>query len=125
MPLFGGSKKPSRKKRLQAAFSEPQVPTARERLAWKREEAKDALIAKLAREKKNAEERQAAVDKADAIKAKALAKREAAEKAAKKKKPAAAAAERTACTCRRPTLDRAGKCRRCHKFPASRRRRRL
>ncbi len=78
MPIFGGGKKPkkpSRKKRLQGAFSIQVSPTARDKAAAAKEAAKDAAIRTLAREKKKEAERAAAVEKADALKEAALEQR--------------------------------------------------
>ena len=127
MPIFGGN---SRKKRLRKAFDIPLHTTARERAAERRKEIKDKAIAIAAREKKNQAERDAMIARANALKEKALARKEAAEaERARKKKAAeqrrrAAAEERERCTCRKPALDSSGKCRRCHRFPAGRVRRR-
>lgn len=127
MPFFG--KKPSRKKQLKGAFDIPLNTTARDRAAMAREAAKDRAIAVVAREKKKSAERQAAVERAEKLKAAGLARREKAKKEAKAARQKAEAqqkavnAQRTACTCRKPQLDGSGQCRRCHKKPASRRRR--
>ena len=132
MPIFGGGKKPkkpSRKKRLQGAFSIQVSPTARDKAAMAREAAKDAAIRTLAREKKKEAERIAAVEKADALKEAALEQRRLREEAAQAREEAAAArearaAQRSACTCRKPVLDKNGRCTRCHKNPSGRTRRR-
>jgi hypothetical protein len=132
MPLLGGKKKPkkqSRKKQLKDAFDIQLNPTARDRAAAAKDAAQDALIARVKREKKTAAARQVLVEKAEAIK-EAADKREEERKAAAKRAASAAAQakrgtepeQRTACTCRKPRLDRQGKCTRCHKKPASRRR---
>ncbi len=126
MPIFGGGKKPkkpSRKKRLQGAFSIQVSPTARDKAAMAREAAKDAAIRTLAREKKKEAERIAAVEKADALKEAALKLRRLREEEAQAREDAAAArearaAQRSACTCRRPAIGSDGKCVRCRKKPA-------
>ncbi len=132
MPIFGGGKKPkkpSRKKRLQGAFSIQVSPTARDKAAAAKEAAKEAAIRTLAREKKKEAERAAAVEKADALKEAALEQRRIAAEEEEARQEAAAArearaAQRSACTCRRPTVGKDGKCVRCRKKPAGRTRRR-
>lgn len=134
MPLFGGGKKHkkklSRKEMLNDAFSIQLNPTARDRAAAIKDAAKEAAVTKLERDKKHRQEREEAVEKAEAIKAAALERRGKAAAEQKQKDLAtqqrrdAAAEQRSACTCRKTTLDNQGKCTRCHKKPASRSRRR-
>jgi hypothetical protein len=132
MPLFGGGKPKTKKLRgkkgLKDAFDIPLHTTVRDRAAMAKEAAQEAAVRTLAREKKKEADRQAAVDKAEALKTAALARREARERETRRKRDARkrqqeeALEQRTACTCRRPTLDKNGKCTRCHKTPATRRR---
>ena len=124
MPLFGESRKnekSTRKARLNRAFDIQLTPTARDKAAAAKEAAKDKIIATVAREKKKQEARDQAVAAAEALKERALARKEAAAKKPPQKKQRATQ-EKMACTCRKPTLGRDGKCRRCHNLPASRRR---
>src|SRR6478752_9401581 len=127
MGIFGGN---SRKKRLKKAFDIPLHTTARDRAAARREAAKDRLIAIAAREKKKQAKRDEMVAKADALKEAALERKRAADaEVARKKRVAeqlrrARAEERERCTCRKPVLDSSGKCRRCHRVPAGKTRRR-
>lgn len=126
MRLFGGGKpkkKLSNKKQLKNAFDIQLNTTARDRAAMAREAAKDKAIAILAREKKKQAERDAMLERAEALKAAALERREKAARDAAAKRRAAkdradeVAAQRQACTCRKPRLDKQGKCTRCGKKP--------
>ena len=126
MRILGGGKKPkklTRKQQLKDAFDIQLNPTARDKAAA----AKEALIRKLAGEKKKEAARQAMVDKADALKAAALERREAEQqrqlRASRQRNQRENTEQRTACTCRKPTL-KGGKCTRCRKKPAAPTRRR-
>jgi hypothetical protein len=131
MPLFGGAPKKKKirgKKGLKDAFDIQLSSGPRDRAAEAKEAAKDKAIAILAREKKKEAARQQAIDEAEEIKEKARQReadrKEAARKLREKDARAARSREpeyRTACNCRKPTL-RNGKCTRCKKVPAGRRR---
>lgn len=75
------------------------------------------------------EETQRRIEEAEAKAARALANQQAAaerdraREASRRQKRQEEAEQREACTCHRPNVDRAGKCKRCKKFPAGRRRR--
>lgn len=122
MGLFGGKK--------QTAFEIQLNPTRRDKIAERRAAAADRAIAILAREKKKQAGRDALLEKAEAIKKRAQKREDDRAAAEKRKTDAAAKARRakepegrTACTCRKTRIGRDGKCVRCHKKPASGRRR--
>jgi hypothetical protein len=115
------------RKNLERAFgiqlSEPKWKTA---LRGGKETVKEKAIGKV--ERKVHPSTLAAIEKAEERAAAALAaKSEKEEKARaakveKDRKSRELAAQRTACTCRRPQLDKNGKCRRCKKFPGVKKR---
>src|SRR5689334_9461247 len=114
-------------KRLRGAFSIPlSEPKWKTALRGGKDAAKEKAIGKV--ERKVHPSTLAAIEKAEEKAAAALAARqeklEAQQAAAAKKKREQEQknAQRQACTCRKPNLDRNGKCRRCKKFPGVKKR---
>jgi len=114
-------------KRLRGAFSIPlSEPRWKTALRGGKDAAKEKAISKV--ERKVHPSTLAAIEEAEQRAAAVLQRKAEAEEVKQKKRAAAEqekqqkAAQRQACTCRRPQLDKNGKCRRCKKFPGVKKR---
>lgn len=114
-------------RKLKRAFDDALDPRLRDRIKAQIDAAERAtsIAERLTGQRKKNERAQELVDRAEEIKERAKQKRQREEADRKKREPERVkmpTSDRTACTCRKPILDRNGKCRRCRQRPASRKR---
>ena len=108
-------------RKLRRAFEQELNPRLRDKIRAQIDAAERAtsLAERLTRQREKNLRAQELVDKAEEIKARAQKQRD--QRAAERQAKREPKQDRTACTCRKPQVDRNGKCRRCHKVPAGRR----